>query len=103
MSVAARVCVSAIRLYQLILSPWLGPACRFAPTCSEYAIEAIRSHGMRRGSWLAVRRLGSCHPLGGSGYDPVPSGRDAVPSGRDPVPAIHLERMDLEEGERLGS
>ncbi|MHA1566916.1 MAG: membrane protein insertion efficiency factor YidD [Alphaproteobacteria bacterium] len=61
-----------IRIYQLFLSPLLGANCRFAPTCSGYAQEAIRLHGPFRGSWLAVRRIGRCHPWGGMGYDPVP-------------------------------
>lgn len=61
-----------IRLYQMVISPLLPPACRFVPTCSQYAIEALRRHGPLRGSWLAIRRILRCHPLGGSGYDPVP-------------------------------
>lgn len=65
--------VGLIRLYQWVLSPWLGGSCRYHPTCSEYAIEALREHGALRGSSLAVHRVGRCHPLGGSGYDPVPS------------------------------
>ncbi len=64
--------VGLIRLYQLAISPWLGGNCRFQPTCSAYAIEALETHGVLRGSWLAVRRIGRCHPWGGSGYDPVP-------------------------------
>jgi putative membrane protein insertion efficiency factor len=63
---------AVLRAYQLVVSPLLGPACRFAPSCSEYAREAIELHGPGRGSWLAVRRLCRCHPLGGSGFDPVP-------------------------------
>lgn len=69
---AGRVLVGAVRAYQAVLSPWLGPACRYAPSCSHYATEAIRRHGAARGSWLALRRIGRCHPLGGSGWDPVP-------------------------------
>ena len=61
-----------IRIYQRVLSPLLGPRCRFHPSCSHYAIEAIERHGAARGSWLAVRRIARCHPLGASGYDPVP-------------------------------
>ncbi len=61
-----------IRLYQLFLSPVLPPGCRYLPTCSDYAAEAIAVHGPLRGSWLALRRLLRCHPWGGSGYDPVP-------------------------------
>ena len=61
-----------IRAYQLLVSPLLPPSCRFLPTCSDYAQEAIRRHGVRRGLVLAVRRLARCHPWGGSGWDPVP-------------------------------
>lgn len=61
-----------ISFYQLCISPLLPPACRFTPTCSQYAIEALRKHGPFRGSWLALRRILRCHPWGGSGYDPVP-------------------------------
>lgn len=66
------IVVGLIRIYQWILSPILGPACRFEPTCSEYASEAIVAHGLIRGAWLGIRRIGRCHPLGESGYDPVP-------------------------------
>jgi putative membrane protein insertion efficiency factor len=61
-----------IRLYQLTLSPWLGRQCRYEPTCSNYAAEAVTRHGARRGVWLALKRIGRCHPWGRSGYDPVP-------------------------------
>ena len=64
-----------IRAYQLMLSPLIGPTCRYLPSCSDYAAEAIAEHGALRGSGLAVRRLLSCHPWGGSGYDPVPPAR----------------------------
>ena len=62
-----------IRLYQLTLSPWLGTRCRYEPTCSKYAAEALERHGVVRGVWLAAKRLGRCHPWGPSGYDPVPA------------------------------
>ncbi len=61
-----------IRFYQVALSPFLPVSCRYLPTCSHYAIEAIERHGPARGLWLAGRRLLRCHPLGGAGYDPVP-------------------------------
>jgi putative membrane protein insertion efficiency factor len=64
--------IALIRLYQLALSPWMGGACRHHPSCSEYAREAVERHGAGRGLWLATRRLVRCHPLGTSGYDPVP-------------------------------
>ena len=61
-----------IRGYQLAISPLLGPRCRFYPSCSHYALEAIETHGAVRGSWLALRRLIRCQPFGGTGFDPVP-------------------------------
>ena len=64
--------VALIRAYQLVISPALPPACRFTPTCSQYALEAIRRHGAARGSWLAVRRLARCHPFNPGGFDAVP-------------------------------
>jgi uncharacterized protein len=70
--VLARALILVIRGYQTGISPFLPPACRYTPTCSEYAAEAIRRHGARRGAWLATRRLLRCHPWGGSGHDPVP-------------------------------
>ena len=64
--------LALVWLYRLLISPWLGANCRFEPTCSTYALEALREHGAFRGTWLAARRIGRCHPWGGSGYDPVP-------------------------------
>ena len=64
--------IAPIRLYQWTLSPLLGLNCRYAPTCSAYAIEAIATHGALRGLWLGFKRILRCHPWGGSGYDPVP-------------------------------
>lgn len=61
-----------VRFYQLAISPWLPPRCRYQPTCSAYAIEALRKHGAIKGGMLATRRICRCHPWGGSGYDPVP-------------------------------
>jgi uncharacterized protein len=70
--VFARAFLVLIRFYRKGVSPFLPPACRYTPTCSAYAEEAIKRYGARRGGWLALRRLASCHPWGGSGYDPVP-------------------------------
>lgn len=64
--------IGLIKIYQLIISPWLGPKCRYTPTCSHYATEALKKHGVVKGLWLAIKRISRCHPWGGSGYDPVP-------------------------------
>lgn len=64
--------IGLVRVYQYAVSPYLPNACRYTPTCSQYAIEAIRKHGAGRGGWLALRRISRCHPWGGHGYDPVP-------------------------------
>jgi len=64
--------VLLIRLYQRFISPALPPSCRYWPSCSSYAVEAVQKHGALRGSWLALRRLGRCHPWHAGGYDPVP-------------------------------
>jgi uncharacterized protein len=73
-----RTLIASIKVYQLTLSPWLGRQCRYLPTCSAYASESIERFGALRGSWLALKRLGRCHPWGGSGYDPVPEGGEAT-------------------------
>lgn len=67
-----RFLVFWIRAYQAGVSPLLPASCRFTPTCSAYALQAVEEHGAMRGSWLAVKRIGRCHPFGGRGYDPVP-------------------------------
>ena len=68
----AKLLIVLIRAYQVVLAPFLGGSCRFLPSCSAYAIEAIEKHGAARGSLLTLRRLSRCHPLGGAGVDPVP-------------------------------
>jgi putative membrane protein insertion efficiency factor len=75
MSLSVRAAIVVIRSYQLLLSPFAGGACRFHPTCSEYAMTAVHEHGATRGLWLALRRVSRCHPLGRSGFDPVPPAR----------------------------
>lgn len=67
--------LAVVRFYQLGISPLFGPSCRYAPTCSEYAREALVVHGAGRGSWLALRRVLRCHPFHAGGYDPVPDPR----------------------------
>lgn len=71
-SAGARVLMVLITGYRRFISPLLGPHCRFAPSCSEYALEAVREHGAWRGTWLALRRLARCHPFNPGGFDPVP-------------------------------
>jgi hypothetical protein len=66
------IAIFLVRLYQAALSPWFPPACRFTPTCSEYAVQAFQKHGFFKGFGLMLNRLRRCHPWGGSGFDPVP-------------------------------
>lgn len=66
------ILIKLIRFYQVALSPWLGKNCRYQPTCSQYMLEALKVYGLYKGVFLAIKRILSCHPWGGSGYDPVP-------------------------------
>ncbi|RRD71818.1 membrane protein insertion efficiency factor YidD [Desulfovibrio sp. OH1186_COT-070] len=84
--VVRKICVFPIRVYQRCLSPILPPVCRYWPTCSQYAAEAVLTHGLLRGGWLALKRLARCHPWGGSGHDPVPP-----PRHRRDVPPLSQE------------
>ncbi len=85
--------VGLIRIYQLVISPLLGQRCRYYPSCSAYALEAIQVHGALRGSWLGARRLARCHPWTDGGYDPVPPARkttqDKTPSKTEPRGSVH--------------
>ena len=72
MTLPARCLVLLVRLYQRTFAHWIGGRCRFNPSCSEYGVQALERHGAIRGSWLTLRRISRCHPLGGSGEDPVP-------------------------------
>ena len=72
MSPLAHIVALPVRFYRLVFSPWVGHGCRFQPTCSAYAMEALEKHGAFKGSWLAARRILRCHPWGGSGIDNVP-------------------------------
>ncbi|MBM4362504.1 MAG: membrane protein insertion efficiency factor YidD [Deltaproteobacteria bacterium] len=67
-----RVALALIRAYQLLIAPLLGPACRFEPSCSRYTAACIESHGVLRGGWLGLRRIGRCHPFHAGGFDPPP-------------------------------
>ena len=64
--------IGLIKLYQWIISPWMGQKCRFTPTCSQYGIDALKKYGPLKGVWLTLKRIARCHPWGGHGYDPVP-------------------------------
>jgi putative membrane protein insertion efficiency factor len=69
------IAIGLIRLYRYLVSPLLGPVCRFHPSCSSYGLEALERHGTLRGSWLTLRRIGRCHPWHPGGFDPVPPPR----------------------------
>ena len=87
-----RILIALVRFYQLAISPWLPPSCRFTPSCSTFALGALETHGALRGMWLTLRRLGRCHPWGGHGYDPVPlpttTYGEAPASGREEILGI---------------
>lgn len=72
MTATQRVALWMVRTYRVVLSPLLGPSCRYSPSCSHYACEAIERYGVAHGAWLTARRLLRCHPWGNSGWDPVP-------------------------------
>ncbi|WP_101065511.1 membrane protein insertion efficiency factor YidD [Roseovarius salinarum] len=76
MTPLARVLALPVRAYRLVLSPWVGHNCRYYPTCSAYALEALEKHGAVKGGWLALRRILRCNPWGGCGHDPVPDRDD---------------------------
>ncbi len=73
MRLLENVLILLVKFYQAAISPLLGASCRYHPTCSQYSIDAIREWGPFKGTWLAMKRISSCHPWGGSGYDPVPT------------------------------
>lgn len=72
MTFLARLFAIPVKIYRVVFSPWLGQNCRYQPTCSAYALEALEKHGGIKGGWLALRRIARCHPWGGSGIDNVP-------------------------------
>jgi len=75
MTLPAKIVALPVRAYRLVFSPMVGKSCRYQPTCSAYALEALEKHGAIRGGMLALRRIGRCHPMGHSGYDPVPDAK----------------------------
>ncbi len=79
-----RILIGVIHVYQRGVSPWTPASCRFTPTCSVYAIEAIGTHGAARGGWLMLKRLGRCRPWGGFGFDPVPPRLEKIESTNGP-------------------
>lgn len=98
----AMLAIIPLRVYQLAVSPWLPVSCRFQPTCSEFAIVAIKEHGALRGTWLAVKRLGRCHPWGGSGFDPVPHAtRTCGQKRNDTRPPLDLPRFAVKSGRNM--
>jgi uncharacterized protein len=100
---AARVLMVLLVGYRRFISPLLGPRCRFYPSCSAYALEAVQVHGALRGSWLAVRRLSRCHPFHRGGLDPVPGGRGAgaISAGDPGVDGEELIVADLDVAAEL--
>ncbi|MDZ7683603.1 MAG: membrane protein insertion efficiency factor YidD [Fodinibius sp.] len=68
--------IGLVRLYQLVISPWMPSSCRYHPTCSQYSIQAFRQHGALKGLWLTVKRIGRCHPWSKGGHDPVPEQKE---------------------------
>jgi uncharacterized protein len=82
MTPLAHILALPVRAYRLFLSPWVGHGCRYQPTCSAYALEALARHGGIRGGWLTLRRILRCHPWGGHGHDPVPPARPGRGTGR---------------------
>jgi len=82
LNLAQRLALALLNLYKMLLSPLFTGSCRFLPSCSDYAREAVTAHGVVKGTWLAARRLSRCHPLGSSGLDPVPTPAPRVSSSR---------------------
>ncbi len=70
--IVIKILIGMVRLYQGMISPYLGAKCRYEPTCSAYAVEALNKYGVLKGGWLGTKRICSCHPWGGKGFDPVP-------------------------------
>ncbi|MDH5453817.1 MAG: membrane protein insertion efficiency factor YidD [Paracoccaceae bacterium] len=76
MTPLAHIVALPVRAYRLLFSPWVGHGCRYQPSCSVYALQALETHGAFKGSWLTLKRIARCHPWGGAGHDPVPDHKD---------------------------
>lgn len=92
-----------IRFYQRVISPWTPPSCRYYPSCSQYAYQAVERHGLGRGGWLAVRRLGRCHPWAAGGVDHVPPARGTTDSSRDIHTDIHSTVPSAAHGDQAAA
>ncbi|NVJ98800.1 MAG: membrane protein insertion efficiency factor YidD [Alphaproteobacteria bacterium] len=101
MSPLALILHGLVRFYQIAISPFLAPRCRFQPTCSSYALEAVRLHGGLKGGWLAIKRIAKCHPWGGFGYDPVP--QSGHPSDEPAVSAPRDRDYGCKTNEKAGT
>ena len=75
MKIITNILIGIIKVYKMVISPYLAPSCRYLPTCSEYTIESLKTYGLIKGLFKATKRILSCHPLGGNGYDPVKKGK----------------------------
>ena len=89
-----------VKGYRLIFSPYVGRSCRFAPTCSQYALDALHEYGALKGSWLALRRIGRCHPWHAGGYDPLPTKTDASQNHCCTDEACHPSEAGPDEGKK---
>ncbi len=93
-SVAQQLLIGAVKFYRLMFSPWLGSACRFEPTCSAYALSALKSHGATAGAYLSARRLLRCHPWCSGGCDPVPAPRHLSPTTAPAAPPLATDLLE---------
>jgi hypothetical protein len=89
--------IHIVRFYQRFISPALGPRCRFHPSCSEYAAQALMRHGHLRGGWLAIRRIARCHPFNPGGFDPVPESPTTTPALPTEASSINADPSDQKE------